>query len=118
MKIGLPSLSLAKSNAPSESAGTAAAVNLFATPTQLDGNRERDQITGQIGEGDSESETESSPEGRQEAARSYRKVYAKYRKLSEAVMVEEAVPLGDRQIIKRYFELIHPDRIDGTEQLR
>lgn len=90
----------------------------LGTPTELDGNRVRQQVSGQPGDGTSEIETESSPDGRQQAAQAYRKVYAKYRKLSDAVMVEEAIPLGQRQIIKRYFELIHPDRIDDTEQLR
>ncbi len=118
MKIGLPSLTFARSESPSDSAGTSSAANFFGAPTELDGSRVPDQVTGQLGQGDSEIETESSPEGAQQAARTYRKVYAKYRKLSEAVMIEEAVPLGHRQIIKRYFELIHPARIKSAEQLR
>lgn len=57
---------------------------------------------------ESESETTHSVEGRQEAGRAYRDVYQKYRKMSESVLDSEAIPLGHRQTIRRYFELIRP----------
>ena len=109
---------MARSDSPSQKAGTGAALNIFGKPTELEGNRVQQQLTGQLGLGAAEIETESSPEAQQQAATAYRKVYTKYRKLSEAVMIEEAVPLGHRQIIKRYFELIHPDRIDAVDPAR
>jgi len=118
VKIGLPTLKFARSDSPNQRAGTAAAMNLFDKETDLDGRRVEEQVTGRTGHGPSETETESSLEAEEAAARSYREVYAKYRKLSEAVMTEEAVPLGHRQIIKRYFELIHPDRLEAEGLLR
>jgi hypothetical protein len=116
--IGPASLVFKESNSPSQKAGTAAAMNLFGRQTDLDGNRQQTQISGQLGAGPSETETEVSETGSQQAARHYREVYGKYRKMSDAVMIEEAVPLGHRQIIRNYFERIHPDRVAPDEQLR
>lgn len=112
IKMGQASLTMNKSSKPSSSAGTAIAADKFDKATDLRGNRSREQVTGQMGEGDSDTETETATEGEQSAGRQYREVYAKYRKISEQAMAEEAVPLGHRQIIKRYFELIHPDRVE------
>ena len=57
-----------------------------------------------------------SPEGRQTAARSYREAYQKYRKMSEAVLDSEPIPLGHRQTIRRYFELIRPQNSDTADK--
>ena len=46
--------------------------------------------------------------GKQEAQRDYRATYDKYRKISEAVLDSEPIPLGHRQTIRRYFEAIRP----------
>ena len=43
-----------------------------------------------------------------EASREYREKYAQYRRLNEAVMESEALPLGHRQTIRKYFESIRP----------
>jgi len=78
-------------------------------PTKIvQSKREIKEITGQPGDGPSEMETTHSPEGRQSAARGYRESYQKYRKMSEAVLDSEPIPLGHRQTIRRYFELIRP----------
>ena len=61
-----------------------------------------------MGEGDSETETTHMPEGRQTAARKYSEQYQKYRRMSEAALNSEPIPLGHRQTIRRYFELIRP----------
>jgi hypothetical protein len=118
IKSGLPQLSMNQSKSSSDSAGTAVDGNLFGAETRLDGSRSREHVTGRLGHGDSETEVEISPDGKQTADRRYRQVYAEYRKLSDAVMTEEEVPLAHRQIIKRYFERIHPDRVDPETQLR
>ena len=35
-------------------------------------------------------------------------MYQKYRKMTEAALNSEPIPLGHRQTIRRYFELIRP----------
>jgi len=66
-------------------------------------------ITGQdSGQGDVDIETESAPEQEQEAVRQYRQNADKYEALSESVLESESIPLGHRQTIRRYFEMIRP----------
>jgi hypothetical protein len=83
--------------------------------TKLDSARQKEQIKGEMGEGESETETTHMPEGRQAAARAYREQYQKYRRLTEAALDAEPIPLGHRQTIRRYFELIRPQG-DETEK--
>jgi len=97
-----------KQNSPSENFGLTISGNVDGDKTNLGSKREIKEITGQPGEGPSEMETTHSPEGRQSAARGYRESYQKYRKMSEAVLDSEPIPLGHRQTIRRYFELIRP----------
>jgi hypothetical protein len=67
-------------------------------------------LTGrQSDQGEIEIETTHSPEGKQQAQREYRATYDKYRKISEAVLDSEPIPLGHRQTIRRYFEAIRPN---------
>ena len=82
--------------------------NTDGDKTKLDSARKREQVKGQMGEGDSETETTHMPEGRQTAARTYREQYQKYRRMTEAALNSEPIPLGHRQTIRRYFELIRP----------
>ena len=70
--------------------------------------RKQEKVDGQAGEGPSETETTHSPEGRQAANREYRDLYKKYARMSEAALNSEPIPLGHRQTIRRYFELIRP----------
>ncbi|MDZ4849184.1 MAG: hypothetical protein SGI77_07810 [Pirellulaceae bacterium] len=66
-------------------------------------------ITGQEStQGDVDIETTSAPEQEQEAIRQYRENADKYEALSESVLESESIPLGHRQTIRRYFELIRP----------
>ena len=46
---------------------------------------------------------------RQQAARSFKESYQKYKKISESVLDSEPIPLGHRQAIRKYFELIRPE---------
>ena len=82
--------------------------NTDGDSTKLDSARKREQVQGQMGEGASETETTHMPEGRQTAARTYREQYQKYRRMTEAALNSEPIPLGHRQTIRRYFELIRP----------
>lgn len=84
--------------------------NLDGDSTSLASTRNFEQATGEQGDGPSEFETTSSPEGQESARRGYREAYGKYKKLSDAVLESEPIPLGQRQLIRNYFELIRPDR--------
>jgi hypothetical protein len=66
-------------------------------------------LTGQESAGgDIDVETLSAPETEQEAVRKYREQSDKYEQLSETVLDSEPIPLGHRQTIRRYFEMIRP----------
>ncbi len=107
---------VARSDRPSNNWGRGASGNPFGEEaTQLDGARNRFNISGQHGEGPSEKETIHSPEAREQAQRGYREAYREYRKMAEAVTESEALPLGHRQIIRRYFEAIRPDNAAADE---
>ena len=69
-------------------------------------------------QGDVDVETISSEEQSQEAVRQYRKQAEKYEQLSESVLSSEPIPLGHRQTIRRYFELIRPQdgEIDAVKE--
>ncbi|MFO0953360.1 MAG: hypothetical protein U0835_19845 [Isosphaeraceae bacterium] len=97
-----------KSENPSSNWGMSTSGNTDGEKTKLDSARNRDTVKGQMGEGPSESETSHSPEGRQTASRQYRDNYQKYRKMTEAALNSEPIPLGHRETIRRYFELIRP----------
>jgi hypothetical protein len=97
-----------KSTRPSSNWGMGTSGNVDGDRTKLDAARKRDQVQGQADEGPSETETTHSPEGRQVATRGYRETYQKYRRKTEAALNSEPIPLGHRQTIRRYFELIRP----------
>ena len=67
--------------------------------------------------GDIDVETIESAEQKQEAVRKYRKQAKKYEQISESVLSEEAIPLGHRQTIRRYFEMIRPSG-DETDAVK
>src|SRR5205823_10347654 len=93
--------------------GRGAAGNKPGEETPKIGGHYETRITGkQSNEGEIEVETSHSPEGKQEAQRSYRESYEKYRKISEAVLDSEPIPLGHRQTIRRYFEAIRPTQAE------
>jgi hypothetical protein len=114
--LGMNSLTkgkrLERSSSPSNNYGMSTSGN-SGEKTNLLSKRNIQEITGEPGEGPSEMETTHSPEGRQRAARGYREAYQKALKKSEAVLDSEPIPLGHRQTIRRYFELIRPQNDDG-----
>jgi hypothetical protein len=90
--------------------GLGASGNELGEHTPKMGGQYETRLTGrQSDEGDVEIETTHSPEGKQQAQREYRASYDKYRKISEAVLDSEPIPLGHRQTIRRYFEAIRPN---------
>jgi hypothetical protein len=102
-----------KQSKPSNTWGRGSTGNPFGTEaTEIASNREQDQITGTAGEGPSERDISHSPEGREAATRQSREVYREYRKQAEEVLQSEALPLGHRQTIRRYFESIRPETGD------
>jgi hypothetical protein len=104
-----------KSLSPSSSFGMKTSGNVSGEKTDLAAGRKLEQITGQPGEGPSEIETSHSPEGRQQAARQFREDYQKYQRLNESVLDSEQIPMGHRQTIRRYFELIRPQQSESTD---
>jgi hypothetical protein len=97
-----------KSDRPTSTWGMGISGNTDGEKSKLDADRQKELVQGQAGEGPSEVETTHSPEGRQLASRNYREQYQKYRKMTEAALNSEPIPLGHRQTIRRYFELIRP----------
>jgi len=97
------------SRSPSSSWGMGTSGNGLGEKTKLASQRNEMNLTGNPSdEGPSEVETTTSPEARQQASRSYKEKYQKYKKESEAVLEGEAIPLGQRQMIRKYFESIRP----------
>lgn len=101
-----------KSKSPSSSFDMTTSGNVEGEKTSLLSQRKLESITGNPGDGPSETETTASPEARQAAGRSYKDVYAKYKKMSDAVLDSEPIPFGQRQMIRKYFELIRPSNGD------
>ena len=82
------------------------------------GGKQKEQLTGKLSEeGESEVESTQSPDGKQDAQRQYRQNYDKYRQISESVLDSEPIPLGHRQVIRRYFESIRPQGETTTESV-
>ena len=105
-----------KSTEDSNKVGKAASNKpLGEEATKLDSKRHEENITGVQGEGSSERETTQSPEGEQDAARSYQKKYTEFRKQMEEVIDSEPLPLGHRETVRKYFESIRPANGDVTE---
>lgn len=67
------------------------------------------KLTGQDSlTGEADKEKEQSTEDDSRAVREYRQNSGKYEALNESVMETESIPIGHRQTIRRYFELIRP----------
>jgi len=110
ISMGPPKLSLAKSKEPGKGAGTEVDPNRVGAETQLDANREKVGLTGSVGEGDSNVQTESSqvPVFEQKAGGVTAEQFAAYEKMSKQAAEDENLPLSYRESIKRYFENIRP----------
>jgi hypothetical protein len=106
-----------KSTSPSSSWGRTIAGNIEGEKSKLASNRNPQQVNGTPGaDGESDIETSSTPEARQQAARAYQQRYMKFKQESDAVLESEPIPLGHRQTVKRYFELIRPSNADLPAQ--
>jgi DNA repair ATPase RecN len=106
-----------KSNSPSSNWGRGISGNGLGEKTKLASTRNQVELTGTPGDsGESEVETTTSPEARQQASRAYKDRYQKYRKESDAVLEGEAIPLGQRQLIRKYFESIRPQNGEGVDK--
>ena len=89
--------------------------------TDLNGDKTTKQKTGSemklkgedSGAGDSDVETEKGSEEEQEAVRQYRRNSLRYEALNESVLESESIPLGHRQTIRRYFEMIRPSAAES-----
>jgi hypothetical protein len=89
--------------------------NIQGEKTKLLSQRNQMELTGTPADGPSDVETASSPEARQQASRGYQEKYKKFRKESDTVLETEPIPLGQRLVIRRYFELIRPQNSTATE---
>ena len=106
-----------KSNNPSNSWGRAISGNTDGEKTKLNGKRNEVQVNGTPGaEGESDVETTATPEARERASREYKQRYEKFKKASETVVDSEPIPLGQRQMVKKYFESIRPSNGDAAEK--
>jgi hypothetical protein len=99
--------------------GLAASTNEPGEKTPLLKGAHQMNLTGQeSNQGDVDVETEHTPEARQEAIRQYREKVEKYQQLSESVLDSEPIPLGHRQTIRRYFEMIRPEQAETNAVLQ
>jgi hypothetical protein len=97
-------------------AGTEKGGPLLGDKTRLPVVRNQQELSGTPGEGPEEVETTRAAEGPgQPAHRPTRENYQKYRRLSEAALDSEPIPLGQRETIRRYFEMIRPDGGEAKE---
>jgi hypothetical protein len=76
--------------------------------TSIASQHRREELVGARGEGPAEREVTQAMAQREWSGRSYREAYPEYEKMAEAVLQSEPLPLGYRQTIRRYFELIRP----------
>lgn len=97
-----------KSNSSSNTAGKATDSNLFGLPTEIRSNLNLQRITGVQGRGPSYVQISKAIEGGGGSKISYKKIYAKYHRLSEEALLREDIPLGYKFLVKRYFESIRP----------
>ncbi len=94
-------------------AGSAASGNEAGDKTAKLKTQPQMNLKGQeSSQGDVDTETEASDEQQQAAVRAYREKAEEYEALSESVLDSESIPLGHRQTIRKYFEMIRPS---GTE---
>ncbi len=90
-------------------AGTAASGNQPGEKTSKFNAKPKMDIKGQeSNSGESEVETETGNEQQQEAVRAYREKAGQYEALNESVLELESIPLGHRQTIRKYFQMIRP----------
>ena len=103
------SQSEAKSNKPGNKAGKAAGDKTPGDKTMALAANQKMNLKGQeSGQGESDIETEKSDPQEEETLRAYREQIEKFESLSESALETESIPMGHRQTIRKYFELIRP----------
>lgn len=91
-------------------AGNVASGNEAGDKTTMLAADNKMNITGQESDqGEVDIETEKAPEKEQQAVRQYRENSEKYEALKESALESESIPLGHRQTIRKYFEMIRPE---------
>jgi hypothetical protein len=105
-----------KSKSPSSSWGMTSSGNIDGEKTKLPSQRNQVNITGEPGDGPSDTETITSPEARERASRAVKDKHQQYQKLAEDALDSEPIPLGQRQMIRKYFELIRPTNAETPEK--
>lgn len=98
-----------KSERSSQTFGQGDHGKLDGAKSELSTTRQIQQLQGTLGEGDSEKETTQGEQSVETAKRRVQTTFGKYQKLSETVLESEPIPLGQRQMIRKYFELIRPE---------
>lgn len=102
-----------KTGSPSNNWGKGTAGKPGGEKTSPLGKGRNEQVTGKMNDsGESDIETEHTAEGAQEAQRQFTERFAQFQKESEAVLDSEPIPLGHRQTIRKYFELIRPSNAE------
>lgn len=112
-QVAPPQLVNEQSTQPSEKWGTATTGNPFGDRNRIASMTNLQEISGQAGEGPSDVEITYAPEGQEQARRDYQEIFQQYEQMSQAVLDGEPIPLGHRQTIRNYFELIRP----GVDEL-
>lgn len=108
-KTSEQSQTASRSNKGSRNAGSEQAGDMDGAKTNLESQRQLARLGGLRGtEGESDYESVDSADGEGQVQRRAVQTFAKYRKLSEAVLESEPIPLGQRQTIRNYFESIRP----------
>jgi hypothetical protein len=90
-------------------AGTSTAGDPLADPNRLaDSYKKMLQITGQAGQGPTETETEITDGQLSQSQLKARELHASYAAAAEEVIEKENIPLSHRYHVKRYFQAIRP----------
>jgi hypothetical protein len=103
------SQSQSKSSKPGNKAGTSSGDKTPGDKTAALAAKDKMKLKGQeSGTGESDIETEKSNPQEEESLRAYRDQVEKFQSLSESALESESIPMGHRQTIRKYFEMIRP----------
>jgi hypothetical protein len=86
-----------------------AADPLSGRPSQLEVNRQREQLSGLQGEGPTQRETMRVEVTEGQVERPLQQAFRPYEQSAEEVLRRESLPLGYRQTIREYFRSIRPE---------
>jgi hypothetical protein len=79
--------------------------------TEMGNEKQRQELSGTIGEGESEFEkTQSDNSPAKKTEREYQELQYAGRKVSEEVLSKEPLPLEQRQTLRRYFDLLQQEK--------